>query len=145
MITTVRILEQIRKNRCLPKHRLTAYAKLTSNRYLERCNKRTATTPIVIKRICEFLDIPANEAAIILSYHKRETFSSNLITKKKVPEPIADLCALLVTLYDKLSTEEFDSLSNTIFSHAVHHLDLLPNTFRNAIEEVKSARRNTRK
>lgn len=145
MITTIRILEQIRKNRCLPKHRLTAYAKLSSNRYLERCNRRMETTPIVIKRICEFLDIPANETVIILAYHKRESFSSNLITKKKVHEPIADLCAILVTLYDKLSTEEFDNISNDIFSHAVQHLDLLPNTFRNAIEEVKSERRNTRK
>ena len=145
MITTIRILEQMRKNRCLPKHRLTAYAKLTADRYLARCYKRVDTVPIVIKRICEFLDIPANETLIILAYHKREAFSSQLISKKKVPEPIADLCALLVTLYDKLSVEEFESLSNTIFRHTVNHLDLLPNTFRNALEEVKSARRNTRK
>lgn len=145
MITTIRILEQMRKNRCLPKHRLTAFAKLSSDRYLDRCYRRVSTEPIVVKRICEFLDIPASETLIIISYHKREAFSSDLIAKKKVPEPIADLCALLVTLYDKLSIDEFESLSSTIFSHAVHHLDLLPNTFRNALEEVKSARRNTRK
>lgn len=145
MITTIRILEQIRKNSFLPKHRLTAFAKLTSNRYLERCNRRIHTDPIFIKRICEFLDIPANETLIILAYHKREDFSSQLIAKKKIPEPIADLCAVLVTLHDKLSIEEFDNISNVIFSQAVQHLDLLPNTFRNAIEEVKNARRNTRK
>jgi hypothetical protein len=138
MMSTLRILDRMRKFKGYPKQPMYTYTKLPPHTYSASLQGLVEVGPVYIKRFCEYVDLDKEATEQILAYHKREKLSSYLRRTLKIPETAGDICALLIIYQSELTTEQYSKIANTIFKEVLPFISGLPPMFTIAMEDVKN-------